>query len=176
MRAITSAFSGATDILRPFKNRRRHQEFRRAVKTELGELLSGLPDGWFRKFLNAYPRVWDAADTAFAQGANPTEGAARMAVFLLADLIKKNLPAERRAAVVAELQVWANEPDNRKRPAKVPTDPWLSTIIVLEGQSHLRVKAGQLTPLTKEWMMREVFCALAGRTQDVIALETSTNR
>lgn len=99
-----------------------------------------------------------------------------MAVSLLAALIKKNLPAERRAAVVAELQVWANEPDNRKRPAKMPADPWLSTIIILEGQSHLRVKSGQLTPLTKEWMMREVFSALAGRTQDVMALETSMHR
>jgi len=63
---------------------------------------------------------------------------------------QKNLPAERRAIVLKELQVWASEPESRKRHTKMPTDPWLSTIIVLEAQSHLRVQAGKLKPQTQQ--------------------------
>jgi len=126
--------------------------------------------------LNAYPRVWDAADSAFALQYSPSEAAARMAVTLVADLVKKNLPAERRATVLKELQVWASEPDSKKQPAKMPTDAWLSTIIVLEARSHLLVEGGKLTPLTQEWMMSEVLGALAQGTPVAPRFESSAPR
>jgi hypothetical protein len=97
-----------------------------------------------------------------------------MAVTLVTDLVKKNLPAERRAIVLKELRVWASEPDSRKRPAKMPTDAWLSTIIVLEARSHLLVEAGKLTPSTEEWMMSEVLGALAEGTHVAPQFESST--
>jgi hypothetical protein len=54
----------------------------------------------------------------------------------------------------------------------MPTDPWLSTIIILEAQAHLRVEAGKLKPQTQEWMMSEVLGALTRRTHETARLET----
>lgn len=151
-------------ILSYVKNRRRRREFRSATEAELRLLLRGLPAGWFEKLVNAYPHIWGVADEAFATGENPSEGASRMAVALITDLIKKHLPLESRATLLRELRVWASEPDRRKRMAGAPRDLWLPTIIVLEAQSHLRMETGQLKPATQEWMMNEILGALAGAT------------
>lgn len=151
-------------ILSYVKNRRRHREFRNATEAELGLLLRGLPRGWLEKLTNAYPQIWKAADEAFVRGENPCEGASRIAVALITDLIRKHLPLESRATLLRELRLWASEPDRKKRVAGAPRDLWLPTIIVLEAQSHLRVETGQLEPATQEWMMSELLGALAGGT------------
>ena len=151
-------------ILSYVKNRRRRREFRSATETELRLLLRGLPGGWFEKVVNAYPQIWKAADEAFVRGENPCEGASRIAARLITDLIEKHLPPESRATLLRELQLWASEPDRKKRVAGAPKDLWLPTIIVLEAQSHLRMEAGQLEPATQEWMMSEVLGALAAGT------------
>lgn len=151
-------------ILSYVKNRRRRREFRSATEAELRLLLRGLPGGWFEKLINAYPHIWKAADESFAKGESPCEGASRIAVALITDLIRKHLPLESRATLLGELRLWASEPDPEKRVAGVPKDLWLPTIIVLEAQSHLRMETGQLEPATQEWMMSEVLGALAGGT------------
>jgi hypothetical protein len=149
-------------ILSYVKDRRHRREFRSATEVELRLLLRGLPGGWFEKLTNTYPHIWQAADEACAKGDNPCEGASRIAVTLITDLIRKNLPPESRATLLRELRLWASEPDRKKRVARAPKDIWLPTIIALEAQSHLRVETGQLDSMTQEWMMGEVLGALAG--------------
>jgi len=151
-------------ILSYIKNRRHRREFRSETEEELRLLLRGLPDGWFEKLINAYPHIWSAADEAFAKGGNPCDGASRIAVALITDLIRKHLPLESRATLLRELRLWASEPDRKKRMAGAPKDLWLPTIIVLEAQSHLRMEAGRLAPATQEWMMSEILGALASGT------------
>jgi hypothetical protein len=151
-------------ILGYVKNRRRRREFRSATEAELRLLLRGLPSGWFEKLIDAYPQIWKAVDEAFVRGENPCEGASRIAVALITDLIAKHLPLESRATLLRELRLWASEPDRKKRVAGAPKDLWLPTIIVLEAQSHLRMETGQLAPATQQWMMNEVLGALAGGT------------
>jgi hypothetical protein len=151
-------------ILSYVKDRRHRREFRSATEEELRLLLRGLPGGWFEKLTNTYPQIWKAADEAYAKGDNPCEGASKMAVTLVTDLIRKNLPAESRATLLRELRLWASEPDHKKRVAAAPKDVWLPTIIVLEAQSHRLVETGQLEPVTQEWMMGQILGALAGET------------
>ena len=163
-KATSGAPRDEMGILSYVKNRRRRREFRKATEAELRLLLRGLPGGWFEKLINAYPDIWKQAEEALASGENPCEGASRIAVALITDLIRKHLPLESRATLLRELRHWASEPDRKKRVAGAPKDLWLPTIIVLEAQSHLWIETGQLEPASQEWMMSEILGALAGET------------
>lgn len=146
------------------KTRKARAEFQKGVDNQMWLLLALMPEPWFAGLHTAYPRLSEAAGTAFDTGETSSVCAISSAATVVSDQLEK-LDAEKRSAISNGVMFWTQEaPSEPTGDAEI--DGWVKTICGVLTQMSLSfpVDKDGVTQFHHDYMVDEMFGALRGES------------